>query len=455
MPFGGKSFVEAYSLRAKCNLKILELDNALYDSNVAIKYGGVNFEQILIKSIALYSLNRYQELKDFILQEAVSSVTVVEDIEDEMKQLGFSFTFEYLKKFANSEVEPEAKIPELNDKLTKVVNFKMNYTIDSRVEIVVEKHKGRYMKAKELIPMGTTILAERSFSIVFDSHVRHEYCLYCFARCVGQCIPCRYCVDAVFCNEDCFENAWKLFHQHECLLLSVFNDPNVSSEHMFRTLSRIGLSNAIAICEKFDRLKVNPEVVSKSVLEEKSVARVINDSIIEFYLNNETLRLVPSHQQSEEQRSQVYEMHCTLLDHNDMFEAFYDVSYMPVAINVAILLLLSEHLQKQTNLPCRYRLIDFDEIEQMLEVIQLEENIEQCKVFGASFSTFVKLVEILLINIRKMCTNVFSWRQLNGSRKKRQVAACQILVGSFVNHSCDPNVGWIFQNGCAVYTSLR
>lgn len=465
-PYGGKTFNEAYALRAKCNLKLSKYEEALYDAEVALRYGHINLEQILVKAIALYSLKRYDDLRKFLLSDEVIAVPVDSKAEEQMKQMGFGhLTLNFLKNFKpadDNEENSEEKPDDDNQKMLKnVLNSEVNYVMDDRVAVMVDCYQGRYMIAKEFIPKGSTILVERSFSVGYNDKARHEYCVYCSARINGKSIPCKYCIDVIFCNESCQENAWNIFHQHECTLVSLFIDGNYQgcyqSEHMYRTLSRVGIWNALKVFDKVACLKADPEIVEKARSRATTAEQIVNDKIIDEFLANEDLRTISVPDQTEEHKILAYEMQCTLVDHNESFESHYDVYYMSTAVNVPLLLLLRDYLQKQ-NLdaptPVLFGLINMEEIERMLE-----EN-EQCKVedqlvFGYSMDTFLKLAEIIQYNIRKLGTNVFSWKYYDDDNAKHYIASCQVLIGSLINHSCIPNVDWDFFDGCISYTSLR
>lgn len=458
-PFGGETFVEAYNLRAKCNLKLSKYKNALYDSTVAIKYGGVNFERVLIKSIALYYLCQYYELKEFLLGRKVTEVFVESITEKEIKQLGYDLSLEFMKNFVLTEsfVKTENEPEDQKEKMLKqITDFQANYTMDKRVEIATDPYKGRHMRAKEFIPYRSTILVERSYAIGLGEKWQQKHCLYCFSFCPSQSIPCKYCIDAIFCNEDCFEKAWNLFHQHECLLLSLLtNSQSLNPIMLYRVLSQLGMWNAIAVRDKFARLRTDPEMIQKASSEGINIENVINESIVNGYLSSETLKTVVANNQTVDQKMQVFELHSTLMDHNEYYEVYYDACYMSFAMNVVLVLLLSEYLQKQStgSQGSKFSLIDREEIKKMVEENK-ERILEEQLVFGFPFEVFVKLVDIALINIRKLMTNVFSW-QSNCIHEDTAVGTCHVLIGSNINHSCIPNVNWSFSNGCIIYTTTR
>lgn len=428
---------------------------------MAIKYGGLNFERILVKAIALLNLCCYKTLKEFIFSEEVVDAAVDRIVEKEIEELGLDLTFECLKvetlfKSSFDDQDDEEDVVKYIESLEPVTNFSMNYQLNRKVKIIVDGYKGRHMLAKDFIPKDTVILVERSFSVCCSELARVDYCLYCNARCDGRSIPCKYCIDVVFCNEDCFEKGWRMFHQHECTIVPLFNECNYRCQHPYRSLVRVGMWNAISVHEKFSNLQSDPEIQIKATSEDKSVARVVQDTIVDEYISSGILRSVPPHDQTEKQRIQVYEMHNALLDHNELFETFFDMKFMSKAIKVALLLLLNEHL-RDVDTPVKFRQIDMEEMREMLRENEQKENIEDFKIFGFSIDVFVKLVEIVLLGIRKFETNLFNWQQCAGDRKSCGAAlgTCQVLVGTLINHSCDPNVSWSFHNGCLVYITTR
>ena len=90
------------------------------------------------------------------------------------------------------------------------------------------------------------------------------------------------------------------------------------------------------------------------------------------------------------------------------------------------------------------------------QVPQVVEFVDMQPFLSGTIDDFMSMIAIVQLNIRKLVTNVFSWNIYDDSYQvTKNVATCQCLVGSFINHSCDPNVEWDFKNGCIVYLTTR
>ena len=430
--------------------------------NISIEYDQIDSTRLLIKAIALFNLNDFIQLKDLLVE--FKDITVDTELQAEFDQSGFShLSLEYLHNFVSdpnfafkTSRSAEEKCENDFSFMKPLIDFEKNYQLDPRCKILNDSYKGRHFKALDDIPRGSKILLERSFSLVLDNKLQHEYCICCYKRCHNY-IPCKYCTDAVFCNEDCFQMAWTLFHQYECTLLTAFNDSFNASLHMYRTISRVGMWNAIDVHKKFKDLQSDPKIIKKAREENKTIRSAVNDVIIESYLDDEDISKTVECKQTESQRTKVFEMLYTLLDHNEKYELYYDVCYMIVAIDVAILLLMNEYLRDKINddSQLRWSQLDLKKCNSMTKENK-SKTIENYKIFGYSMDTFINIVEIILFNIRKLGTNVFSWNLYDSNYSvKRNIGTCECLVGSFINHSCDPNVEWDFKNGCIIYTALR
>lgn len=73
---------------------------------------------------------------------------------------------------------------------------------------------GRHIITTCDLKIGQTVLVEKPYSIQIqrDYSKCRRRCLNCFKECVNM-IPCKDCVGALFCNNDCEE---KSFHKYEC-----------------------------------------------------------------------------------------------------------------------------------------------------------------------------------------------------------------------------------------------
>lgn len=454
-PFGSDQFVEAAQLRAKCFIRLGRFEQALLDIEVASAYGGFSAERALLKAICLHSRNQFIPLKSFLR----SVQDQVEGFDDGplLEELGKThLSFSHLFAFVND--------PNLNQQTSRptdllsnppvlfyiesLTSYKAIYELDSRCKIENDDYKGRHFMATEHISKGSTLLVERSYSLVLDRQSQLEYCLFCLKTCRAF-LPCKQCVEVVFCSEACSQRAWDLFHRHECTLLSIFKDTFNVSLHMYRTIAAIGHRQALAVQQDFQ--KQLSEIQAQDSNNEIDVSKVIHEKTIDEFLNDENLRVTAHYRQDCEQRLKMYRMNQALADHNDMYEDYYDICYMGVSIDVALLFFLKEMLSENSApdevLWDRLALINFN---------QLQGLQSKMPFLSGTIGEYVQLVAIIQLNIRKLVTNVFSWNVYDDSfQVKKNVATCQCLVGSLINHSCDPNVEWDFRNGCIIYTALR
>lgn len=451
--YSNSTFLDAFDLRSKLFAKIGDFRSALGDIEVVAKYGGWNADRIVLKAICYYSIPDSKQLRDLIKSVNFENLELSETFVHELKQmkLGHLSIKRLIEKvnnpaFVTSTIKPSIETKGENP-LDQLKVIDSQYRLDPRCEIVKDLHKGRHFMAKQEIAKGTYILVERSYSIVLDKTSIRQRCLNCYKQCASF-VPCLHCVDAIFCNEKCFQSAWNLFHKYECTIITAFKDSLNAGMHMYRSIMRIGYQSAIQVKEELARIAKTPVDMT--------------DKVLDKYMNNDQLRLKAECDQSHEQRLDAYRMVSILADHNEKFESYYDVAYMGLAIDVALLILLCHHLD-QTN---QHDATENDDIFQTrpifkgLEYSKYETLISKRKtnklptIFG--YEDFLELVQIIQLNLRKLSTNVFSWNVYRPDYSlKESVASCQCLIGSFINHSCDPNVEWDFVDGFIVYKTTR
>lgn len=396
----------------------------------------------MIKIIAFVHLQKYSHLKAFVKPEYLEYDYTEFDIPgyESITKMQISNCIDKANENENKNCDEEAN----TDALTKCENF---YKFDSRCKIVNDEFKGRHLKATDFIPSGTEILVERCYSLVLDASTRLQFCLYCNEYCGNKSIPCRYCKHAIFCNEKCFEYAWEMFHRHECLIIPLFNDSLNVSLHMYRIIVRIGVKSVIDLHRQ-----------SKCTKAQFTENNDLSNLIIDEYLENENIQKTPDYLQDQEMKIKQYQLFSTLLDHNEKFESYYDINYMGVAIDVALLLLLNDYLDSHSQNK------DIPHWQNLCNDILYSTNNTNFKdvtefiIFNQTFDYFTELVEIILWNIRKLSTNVFSWNYYFKPPDyvyKKFLATCQCLVASYCNHSCNPNVEWDFKNGFIIYTTTE
>ncbi|KAI2810113.1 hypothetical protein BLOT_001269 [Blomia tropicalis] len=466
-PFGEETFVKGYELRSKCFVRLHENSQALSDIEVAIKFGGnVDPKRVLIKAIILFLKNQFKPLKDYLRSLNIRKNDLFTNFDDSvvLSELGLThLTYKYLLSFVEdpnfatrTTKSDNAMTPSSENYMEQVTKFMVNYNLDNRCKIKNDSYKGRHFMAEGYIPKGSVILVERSYSLTLDKESQLEFCLFCHKACKSF-IPCKHCTEAIFCSFECLNYGWKISHRFECTLLSIFKDSFNVSLHMYRTIASIGVEKALLIekdlrHQREEQLKLLDDNESSSQNAKKAKNQVY-DQLINDYLEDETLRETVNYRQTLEQTQKVYRMNQTLLDHNETYEDYYDVCYMGVSIDVSLLHLL--HMFLST---------DDEQLDQNLiwdrlyskQPQSVDNLMDDTPFLSSTISDFISLISIIQVNIRKLVTNVFSWNIYDESYQvKKSIATCQCLVGSLINHSCDPNVEWDFKNGCIVYTTTR
>ena len=496
--FGSETFVKAFQLRAKCFIKLSQYEHAFFDIEISGKYDDDKkiaehhnrlMERILLKAICLFSLNRFKQLKDYFR----SLSNLLDDMDknfDETKilaELNLShLTLSYLRNFindpnfANQTNKPTDSVtnPGVLHFMESLVTHKQNYIKDPRCTIQHDDHKGRHFVAKDLIPKGTIILVERSYSLTLDIASQFEYCLYCLKRC-SAFIPCRNCVEVVFCSENCLQHAWNRFHRNECTLINLFKDSFNVSLHMYRAISITGGFKTVLLVQEEMENRFNQfyEHLMQQQAEQKQqqqdqelfkkqleqcAKNLLKDEIINDYISDYSLRDSPSFQQTDQQLIQIYRMSQVLLDHNELYEDYYDVCYMGVSMDVALLLMLWQFMIT-SNEGEDNKQIGWHHLKELIKSVEPITNIDyNCHLMSHllllnnTVDEYIRLIVIIQMNIRKLITNVFSWNNYDDNCcVTKTVATCQCLIGSLINHSCNPNVEWDFRNGCIIYTALR
>jgi hypothetical protein len=354
-------------------------------------------EMLFYKVFSLMSLKRFAESKQLV-EEMIKRVN---KNELNLKNRSFEELLE-LKRFINRELTINGEGIQVMAETEESVNFWLNPSF----EIEWSPKNGRYAIAKTFIPVNTTLLIEKPLSVTLMDEYRISYCSNCFKKIDRQLWPCHACNELVFCNQHCSQEAWDQFHKYECGFTGLIFELSSSSLAVFRNFAKIGCENAFRF--------------------EHSVAR--NGFDIYELIEDESYRTIDESYKTESERIASYKAMTTLLHHNEDNDKFANILHTFIAIKAAILLNYSN-------------LLDIDIV--------------------YDFESFVNFTDIILLNVRRILTNVFGWFQNsnqspnNESQDRNHVANCLCVVASFINHSCFPNTYWQFIDGKIVYTAFR
>lgn len=139
--------------------------------------------------------------------------------------------------------------PYMNGPMEKPWNdfFKLSYQPNANFPFLADclqlkRHeRGMFLSTKRDLKAGDIIaITEPIFRIPFQTVYR---CNYCLADKFMNFIPCRGCVDVMFCNEICMKKAIAEFHQFEC---GITDNPTIP-DHCYTALRMI--MKCVSICD--------------------------------------------------------------------------------------------------------------------------------------------------------------------------------------------------------------
>ncbi|XP_065564398.1 SET and MYND domain-containing protein 4-like isoform X1 [Artemia franciscana] len=99
--------------------------------------------------------------------------------------------------------------------------------LSDKVQVQVSEKAGRYLIAKEDIPVGEIILVEEPFVLVQIRSLYRITCHYCSSL-IERAVPCDLCAKIAFCSENCKNSA--TFHSYECQLLDLLFDSGLGKD---------------------------------------------------------------------------------------------------------------------------------------------------------------------------------------------------------------------------------
>ena len=108
------------------------------------------------------------------------------------------------------------------------------------VRLAHDDNRGRGLYLTRDVEAGQLLMVEKPYMSVVLNNYSPSHCNYCCSRCFSG-IPCRHCVDVVYCSEQCRMNAHRDNHQTECGLLQVFDSLDIGLGHLaYKVVSKVG-----------------------------------------------------------------------------------------------------------------------------------------------------------------------------------------------------------------------
>ncbi|KPM06989.1 SET domain-containing protein [Sarcoptes scabiei] len=390
-----------YASKCQVHLHLQEYDAALYSVEIAIesleiyRYDPKCYESLkkywFLKINCLRFLQKYREALDY-LDEIREKDVIDSDLSCTLEKLR-----SMIERNLTDIINPKFKSIPIEKQKNQIDDNYYNYCLDSRCTILQSPVVGRHFIANDVIYENTIILIERPYSIIIENEYLRKKCSNCFKELGFKFFPCLYCTELIFCDRKCFEETYKLFHRHECGIVSLLKSLTSPAFHVFRMISRL------------------PDPFLAFEIEQNK-----QNYSIDHYLSEKNQKFVPESSKTLEEKSRAYKMSSLLWDHDSKHSGQTNVHHVVIGIEVACLL----DLVHQMNLDSK--------------------------------SIFLDFIAMIVVDIRRIVFNVFGWHEYNQDWSLRgHVANCQCLVGSLINHSCVPNTNWEFQDGWIRFITNR
>lgn len=107
------------------------------------------------------------------------------------------------------------------DGLENVFNNPNIHGAVASLKMAYKSRLGRHIVATAPIPKNISVISEKAYAYWLAPSYYDIYCAHCMQSLNDQPFPCRYCKYFRFCNEECYEEAWKEYHGIECKYMPV------------------------------------------------------------------------------------------------------------------------------------------------------------------------------------------------------------------------------------------
>ncbi|KAJ6224620.1 hypothetical protein RDWZM_003165 [Blomia tropicalis] len=424
--------------------KLARLKANLYQERAEIRYRSGKYELAIVDiALALHNADQiaeqydgYEDLKVI----AIKCFAELKMIEPDMISEVLDYVTNTHSKLYDSdgddetENENERKTRSLiNDSLNDLIVYNghvSNYNVDNAPQLVAEGQmretyfryqmatnqieirdsptKGRHFVAIDDIAQDTWILSEKPFSMVVSPKYLSKNCNLCLRELDVNDggYPCDFCNEARFCCLTCFEEAYHTYHRHECGFLGLLLDnEQLSTVHVFRIINEIGVDKVL----QYERLH---GAKSYTVHE---------------YLKESDLRTKTSFELNNNDRFTLYRMSTALAEHSRKYIPSMNVYQSLQAFNLALILLVKRN----------------------------EQPTKSTSDMSIDREILLELFQVCFVYIRRVSVNVFGKFDYEQKNDRQTVATAEILIGSLINHSCEPNVEWQIKSGHLLFRTNR
>ncbi|XP_015124896.1 SET and MYND domain-containing protein 4 [Diachasma alloeum] len=242
-PGDTKELALAYANRSAALFKARAYEDCLLDIEKALGsdlYPDRLRAKLLVRKCkCLYALKRSNEAEFRRTTLAVSQWLGKMDPKDSSRETIRAFLERPKADESNKDVgEPFKKwpcedySPELLDESASLPG------ISSGLKLKYSEDFGRHFVAAKDIKPGEILGVQKPYAKVICPEMFYRLCWHCAGQ-IRAGIPCRSCVYAVFCDEECRRNAWREYHDMECLILPLVQAQEV--DHVFLMAFRLSI----------------------------------------------------------------------------------------------------------------------------------------------------------------------------------------------------------------------
>lgn len=123
------------------------------------------------------------------------------------------------------------------------------------IALKYDKNNGRHIVATRNIDTGEVLVVEKPYSMLLAQENAMTHCSNCLKICWAT-IPCKYCIYAMYCSEQCRDIEWRKCHDVECAVFNIMvNHGFYNSDLLSLRLSLLAIREAGNIQELRTMLK--------------------------------------------------------------------------------------------------------------------------------------------------------------------------------------------------------
>lgn len=228
---------------------ILNIERALQLNN----YPEKSKPKLLIRQAECYS-----KLATKSYTEAKCWLSKVVESRDKSAKLMIEQLKDYPSTLENGRFyDEECLVPELESPSSKYP------CASDAIDVAYSDFFGRHIIATRDIDVGELLIVEKPYLRFLDKDKLYTNCSHCLAF-AWTVVPCKECVNVIFCSEECKSKAWDKYHGLECPIFGLLM-PHASQQHAGRCARLLfQMHHEAGGLEKFkDRVKDFNKLTSK------------------------------------------------------------------------------------------------------------------------------------------------------------------------------------------------